>query len=94
MARWKQLEVIQPSKPTQDGFIESFNWRFRNECLNEYLFSDIVHVWKTINEWRQDYNECRPHSMLNYQTPSEFAAGWRNGDMKENQPTLLTEGSI
>jgi len=38
---------------------------------------------KTINDWRQDYNESRPHSSLNYQTPSEFAAGWRNGKHEE-----------
>jgi putative transposase len=50
-----------------------FNGRFRDECLNEHWFSDIVHARKIINDWRQDYNECRPHSTLNYQTPSEFA---------------------
>ncbi|MCA6090558.1 transposase, partial [Escherichia coli] len=54
----------------------SFNGRFRDECLNEHWFSDIVHARKIINDWRQDYNECRPHSALNYQTPSEFAARW------------------
>ena len=75
-----ELRLIQPGKPTQNGFIESFNGRFRDECLNEYWFSDISHARKTISEWRQDYNECRPHSTLNYQTPSEFAAGWRKGN--------------
>ncbi len=44
--------------------------------------------------WRLDYNECRPHSSLNYLTPAEFAAGWRNGKYEENQPTLLTKGCI
>nr|AAG53978.1 orfB [Pantoea agglomerans pv. gypsophilae] len=75
-----ELRLIQPGKPTQNGFIESFNGRFRDECLNEHWFSDISHARKTISEWRQDYNECRPHSTLNYQTPSEFAAGWRKGN--------------
>ncbi|PEI02321.1 IS3 family transposase [Pantoea agglomerans] len=75
-----ELRLIQPGKPTQNEFIESFNGRFRDECLNEHWFSDISHARKTISEWRQDYNECRPHSMLNYQTPSEFAAGWRKGN--------------
>lgn len=74
-----ELRLIQPGKPTQNGFIESFNGRFRDECLNEHWFSDIVHARKIINDWRQDYNECRPHSTLNYQTLSEFAAGWRKG---------------
>ena len=68
-----ELRLIQPGKPTQNGFIESFNGRFRDECLNEHWFSDILHARKTINDWRQDYNECRPHSSLDYQTPAEFA---------------------
>ena len=75
-----ELRLIQPGKPTQNGFIESFNGRFRDECLNEHWFSDIVRARKIINDWRQDYNECRPHSTLNYQTPSEFSAGWRKGN--------------
>ncbi len=64
-----ELRLIQPGKPTQNGFIESFNGRFRDECLNEHWFSDVSHARKTISEWRQDYNECRPHSTQNYQTP-------------------------
>ncbi|MGO2440625.1 MAG: IS3 family transposase [Serratia proteamaculans] len=75
-----ELQLIQPGKPTQNGFIESFNGRFRDECLNEHWFSDVSHARKTISEWRQDYNESRPHSALNYQTPSEFAAAWRKGN--------------
>ncbi len=75
-----ELRLIQPGKPTQNGFIESFNGRFRDECLNEHGFSDVSHARKTISEWRQDYNEYRPHSTLNYQTPSEFAAAWRKGN--------------
>lgn len=51
-----ELRLIQPGKPTQNGFIESFNGRFRDECLNEHWFSDILHIRKTINDWRQDYN--------------------------------------
>ncbi|OSK57069.1 hypothetical protein EADG_05416 [Escherichia coli E1114] len=48
-----------------------------------------VHARKIINDWRQDYNECRPHSTLNYQTPSEFAAGWRKGH-SENEDSDVT----
>ncbi|GKQ27837.1 transposase [Klebsiella michiganensis] len=84
-----ELRLIQPGKPTQNGFIESFNGRFRDECLNEHWFSDIVHARKIINDWRLDYNECRPHSALNYLTPAEFAAGWRNGKYEE-KPTDIT----
>jgi putative transposase len=49
-----ELRLIQPGRPTQNGFIESFNGRFRDECLNEHWFRDIVHARKTINDWRQD----------------------------------------
>ncbi|MBD8143815.1 IS3 family transposase [Pantoea agglomerans] len=83
-----ELRLIQPGKLTQNGFIESFNERFRDECLNEHWFSDIVHARKIINDWRLDYKECRPHSSLNYQTPSEFAAGWRNKRLEGNQTDI------
>lgn len=62
-----ELRLVQPGKPTQNGFIESFNSRFRDKCLNEHWFSDILSTQKIINGWQQDYNECRPHSSLNYQ---------------------------
>ncbi|MBH2548055.1 IS3 family transposase [Serratia marcescens] len=84
-----ELRLIQPGKPTQNGFIESFNEHFRNECLNEHWFSDILHARKTINDWRQDYNKCRPHSSLDYQTPAEFATDWRNRKYEE-KPTDIT----
>ncbi len=80
-----ELSVIQPGRPAQNGFIESFNGRFRDECLNEHWFSDTVHARKIINDWQQDYNECRPHLALNYQTPSEFAARCRNGKCEGKQ---------
>ncbi|MCE2004233.1 IS3 family transposase [Enterobacter asburiae] len=85
-----ELRLIQAGKPTQNGFIESFNGRFRDECLNEHWFSDIVHARKTINDWRLDYNECRPHSSLNYQTPAEFAADWRNGKYEEKTTDITS----
>jgi putative transposase len=76
------LGLIQPGEPTQNRFVESVKDRFHDECLNEHWFSDITHARKTINDWRQGYNECRAHrahTALNYQTPSAFAARWRNG---------------
>ncbi|PHQ73743.1 IS3 family transposase [Marinobacter salarius] len=72
-----ELKLIQPGKPTQNGFIESFNGRFRDECLNEHWFRDLAHAREIISNWRRDYNENRPHSALSYQTPLEFAAGYR-----------------
>ncbi len=80
-----ELRLIQPGKPTQNGLIESFNGRFRDEYLNEHWLSDILHARKIINDWRQDYNESIPHSPLNYQTQAEFAASWRNGKLEGKQ---------
>lgn len=84
-----ELRLILSGKPTQNGFIDSFNGRFRDQWLNEHWFSDISHARRTISEWRQDYNECRPHSTLNYQTPPEFAAGRRKGN-SENEGSDIT----
>lgn len=79
------LKLIQAGKPTQNAYIESFNGKFRDECLNEHWFRDLNHARELISCWRMDYNENRPHSALGYLTPSEFAATTRavtnNGDL-------------
>jgi len=67
------LKLIQPGKPTQNAYIESFNGKFRDECLNEYWFHSLAHARSIIQAWKKDYNENRPHSMLGYQTPAEVA---------------------
>lgn len=64
---------IAPGKPMQNGLVESFNGRLRDECLNEHLFTSYMHARKVINAWRQDYNTERPHSSLDGLTPMEFA---------------------
>ena len=64
---------IQPGKPQQNGFIESFNGRFRDELLNETLFSSLSEARRIIEDWRIDYNGERPHTSLNGLTPNEFA---------------------
>jgi len=68
-----QLKLIQPGKPTQNAFVESFNGKFRDECLNEHWFHTLSHARAVIQQWRTDYNERRPHSMLGYRTPAEVA---------------------
>lgn len=73
-----ELRLIQPGKPTQNAYIESFNGKFRDECLNEHWFMSLKEARVLINAWRKDYNEHRPHSALNYQTPAEFAAAFRS----------------
>jgi len=68
------LRYIAPGKPMQNGHAESFNGRFREECLNMNWFLHLTDARRTIESWRQDYNEQRPHSALAYRTPHEFAA--------------------
>ena len=69
-----ELHFIEPGKPTQNAFSESFNGKFRDECLNENWFLTLQEARQKIEMWRRDYNEVRPHSALGYQTPKEFAA--------------------
>ena len=70
------LVHIQPGKPTQNSFIESFNGRFREECLNANWFENLADARRKIEAWREDYNQRRPHSSLAYRTPAEFARRW------------------
>jgi putative transposase len=66
--------TIQPGRPMENSYVESFNGRFRDECLNENWFSSLADAREKIEQWRQDYNEARPHSSLQYRTPMEFAS--------------------
>jgi putative transposase len=72
--RGVQLHFIAPGKPAQNAYVESFNGKFRDECLNEHWFADLEEAREKIETWRQDYNQRRPHSALGYRTPEEFAA--------------------
>jgi putative transposase len=65
---------IQPGRPMQNGYVESFNGRFRDECLNANWFATMADAKQKIEAWRQDYNDDRPHSSLGYRAPREFAA--------------------
>lgn len=67
------MKLIQPGKPTQNAYIESFNGKFRDECLNEHWFTSLAKARVRIASWRRDYNEVRPHSSLENLTPAEFA---------------------
>jgi putative transposase len=68
-----KLAFIQPGKPMQNGFIESFNGRFRDECLNEHRFRTIHEARNIIDAWQEHYNHRRPHSALDGLAPIEFA---------------------
>ncbi len=64
---------IKPGSPWENGYIESFNGKMREECLNENWFVDLADAREKIEVWRVDYNTRRPHSALGYLTPVEFA---------------------
>jgi putative transposase len=78
LAAWSEergvrLEFIQPGKPVQNAYVESFNGRLRDECLNANWFTSLRDARRKIEEWRQDYNQQRPHSSLGYLPPAAFA---------------------
>jgi len=98
-----KLHFIEPGKPVQNAFVESFNGKMRDECLNEHWFRTLAEARQTIEAWRRDYNEVRPHSSLGNRTPQEFTARGaalrsptapcephRGEEQKQDQPLELT----
>ncbi|GAA0535827.1 hypothetical protein GCM10009097_60070 [Pigmentiphaga daeguensis] len=75
-----KLHFIEPGKPQQNAYIESFNGKFRDECLNEHWFVSMRHARETIADWCQEYNNDRPHSSLGYLTPKQFADSFLTAD--------------
>ena len=71
--------LIEPGRPMQNGYIESFNGKFRDECLNEHWFQSMHQARFAIAEWRRDYNEVRPHSSIGRIPPARFAELHRRG---------------
>ena len=71
---WRGVAFIAPGRPMQNGYVESFNGRMRDELLNETLFMSLAHARVEIAAWVEGYNRERPHSSLRYTTPAAFAA--------------------
>jgi transposase InsO family protein len=67
------LRLVEPGKPNQNAYIESFNGRFRDECLNEHWFTSLAHAQVVIEAWRREYNEERPKKRLGGLTPAAYA---------------------
>jgi len=84
-----KLRFIQPGKPTQNAYIESFNGKFRDECLNDNVFVNLNSAQKIIELWRKDYNSERPHSSLNDLTPKEFAARFKEQQTENTKLKLV-----
>ena len=84
--RGVKLDFIRPGKPTDNGHIESFNGRFRDECLNVHQFETLEDAREKFEDWRIDYNQHRPHSSLGHLTPSEY--------VQTRQVTRTSEAAI
>jgi putative transposase len=83
-----KLDFIRPGKPVENAFIESFNGRLRQECLNQHHFLDLEEARKTIEEWRMNYNDFRPHRSLDGMTPEEFTRQWQVKNNNQNTQEL------
>jgi putative transposase len=82
-----RLSFIRPGKPVENAYIESFNGRFRDECLNEHWFLTMAHARRAIEAWRVEYNTERPHSSLGNLTPEQYA---KNGLSRSERADFLT----
>jgi putative transposase len=82
--RTVKLHFIRPGKPVDNAFIESFNGRFRDECLNQNWFMSLGYARQVIEDWRVDYNMVRPHGSLDNLTPNEFRLASENGLVYSN----------
>jgi len=71
-----RLDFIRPSKPVENAFIESFNGKLRDECLNSHVFTSVAEAQVVLDAWREDYNLVRPHSSLHDRTPAAVGAMW------------------
>jgi putative transposase len=96
--RWSQERQIEwhyiaPGKPTQNAFVESFNGRLRDECLNETLFTSLPQARSILADWKHDYNTVRPHPKLGGRTPAEIA-GLRVGGMPPTPLPSLQPSAI
>lgn len=83
------LHFIQPGKPVQNAFIESFNGKFRDECLNEHWFLTLQEAQVVIEAWRREYNEERTHSTIGDMTPMEFIRNHQNRTQAAQELTSL-----
>ena len=80
-----RLDFIRPGRPMENGMIESFNERLRDDCLNVHLFWTTEDAREKLEAWRQDYNQYRPYSALQDRTPAEVAAAWGNSLLRETE---------
>ena len=87
--RGVKLDFIRPGKPTDNSYVESFNGKFRNECLNQNYFLSLQEAKEVIEDWRQEYNTVRPHESLDQLTPQEFTDEYhKNSNLNPQELSL------
>jgi len=85
------LRFIEPGKPIQNAFVESFQGRLRDECLDQHWFLGLADARQTIEAWRHDYNRARPHSALGYRPPEEFRQAFEAATITRHEWVGLSE---
>jgi putative transposase len=84
-----KLDFIRPGRPVENGNVESFHGRLRDECLNAELFFSLADAQNKLDAWRDDYNRHRPHSALADRTPAEFAPQFQPAKPPRSAPSTL-----
>jgi putative transposase len=92
--RGVELHFIEPGKPNQNAFVESFNGRFRDECLNEHWFVSLADAEEKIETWRVDYNQYRGRRVAGWKTPAEVAAAAPTTEPEPRSSTRLSAAQI
>jgi hypothetical protein len=87
-----RLEFIRPGKPVENAFIESFNGRLRDECLNAHVFASTSEAQRVFDAWREDYNAVRPHSALQDRTPAAVGARWVDSRVPREPTAMKNDG--
>jgi putative transposase len=87
-----RLDFIRPGKPVENAFIESFNGKLRDECLNSHVFASVAEAQVVLDAWREDYNAVRPHSALQDRTPRETGALWVDSREPRESTAIKKDG--
>jgi putative transposase len=87
-----RLEFIRPGKPVENAFIESFNGRLRDACLNAHVFASTIDAPRVLEAWRHDDNHIRPHSALKDRTPVETGTRWVDSRVPREATAMKNDG--
>jgi putative transposase len=88
-----RLDFIRPGKSVENAFIESFNGKLRDECLNSHIFASVAEAQVVLDAWRDDYNAVRPHRALKDQTPAEVRLLWVDSREARESTAVKNDGA-